>query len=159
MPLRPLSSLSHSFFIITLPLQTFCHHFFFHPLSCLSVSSPPFSSSPPRRVRLRHWDQGPGTQYLPPCHAVRRPPPWLCCVDTLILSTTPHKIGIVWIVDRCVTVCVCRHAHNQLCLLSDEHVSVVRCVVQYVWIVFMPVLWELLSKGLWVFFQDTWRDQ
>lgn len=28
MPLRPLSSLSHSFPIITLPLYTFCHHFF-----------------------------------------------------------------------------------------------------------------------------------
>ncbi|KAK5895693.1 hypothetical protein CgunFtcFv8_009363 [Champsocephalus gunnari] len=44
-----------------------------------------------KRVRLLRWDQGPGTQYLPPCHAARRPPPWLCCVDTLIRPTTPHR--------------------------------------------------------------------
>lgn len=75
----------------------------------LSLSTPSHFLCPPQRVSLSRWNQGPGTQYLPPCHAVRRPPPWLCCVDTLIPSTMTHRRESVYLL--CASTCVC----TQIC--------------------------------------------
>lgn len=63
-----LFSITH-FVQALLSLHFLTSYFFFLPSSHFICS--------PRRVCLHYWDQAPGTQYLPPCHAARKPPPWL----------------------------------------------------------------------------------
>lgn len=93
-------TLPYSLPIISVPLFTFNFHF--QTSSALPFLF--FLLSP--KGRLHQRDQGPDTRYLPPCHASRKPPPpRLCCVDTLILSTMPHRNGCVWRADLCVCVC------------------------------------------------------
>lgn len=44
------------------------------------------------KICLHKQDRAADAQYLSPCHAVRKPPPWLCCVDISILTAAPHGV-------------------------------------------------------------------
>lgn len=95
---RPWFSQSRYFFIITLHLYTLCYHFSQALLSRRLLASV-FSSLPWGFIFTTEI-RGHALNIFPPCCAAGRPPPQLCCVDTLIFCTVACRYESMWIEER-----------------------------------------------------------